>query len=142
MNKGFTLIELMIVVAIVGILSAVIIPMYQRNITKTQIISAMAELNGAKSQYELIINSGSTSRSNEFTVQNMFFSGNQSSICIYGVGKPDVDGNANQALACKFLNVASVLKGESIYLNRSKEGVWSCSTSMGIQLQFKPKECS
>lgn len=73
MNKGFTLIELMIVVAIVGILSAVIIPMYQRNITKTQIISAMAELNGAKSQYELIINSGSTSRSNEFTVQNMFF---------------------------------------------------------------------
>jgi type IV pilus assembly protein PilA len=141
MIKGFTLIELIIVVAIISILAAITIPLYQRNIAKSQIIAAVAELNGAKSQYELIINNGSTSGSTAFTVSNMFFSGPQSSICVYDVNEPDNDGNSDQALVCKFINTASVLRGESVYLNRNKNGAWSCSTSAGVDLQLKPKEC-
>lgn len=141
MNKGFTLIELIIVIAIISIFSAITIPMYQRNIAKIQIVSALAELNGAKSQYELIINNGSTSGSSAFAVPNMFFSGPQSSICVYEVNEPDNDGNSDQALVCKFINTASVLKGESVYLNRNKDGVWSCTTSAGVDVQLKPKEC-
>ncbi|WP_353142700.1 pilin [Acinetobacter pragensis] len=141
MNKGFTLIELIIVIAIISILAAIIIPLYQRNIAETQIVSAVAELNGAKSQYELIINNGSTSGSNEFIVPNMFFSGNQSSICVYDVNEPDISGNSNQALVCKFINTASVLKDESVYLNRNKDGAWSCMTSAGVDDQLKPIEC-
>lgn len=141
MRNGFTLIELMIVVAIIAVLVGVVTPIYQIYVARSQIMAAIGELQGAKSQYELIINNGSASGSSDFTVANMFFSDAQSEICIYAVNQPDGANISNQALVCELKNVASVLTGESVYLNRDADGAWTCSTSVGIEDKFKPAKC-
>ncbi len=59
-QKGFTLIELMIVVAIIGILAAIAIPAYQNYIARSQFSESQVLLSGLKSAVQEKVDQGTS----------------------------------------------------------------------------------
>lgn len=51
-QQGFTLIEIMVVVAIIGVLAAIVYPSYQQYVIKTKRTDMMSEMQNIASQIE------------------------------------------------------------------------------------------
>jgi type IV pilus assembly protein PilA len=58
-QKGFTLIELMIVVAIIAILAAIALPAYQNYIARSQVTTGLADIRGGVTAFEELVQRGS-----------------------------------------------------------------------------------
>ena len=134
---GFTLIELMIVIAIIGVIAAIAVPAYLNYVARSQVTSVLVELNGARAQYELAVSDNINSA---FTIENMGLSSAGSQRCTYIVYEP-VAGVSLPALECRLRNVVAVLSGESVFLDRQENGTWKCRTSLGIPNKLKPIDC-
>jgi len=124
-QKGFTLIELMIVVAIIGILAAVAIPAYQDYTAKAQVAAALSEITPAKVAIELKMGEG-TDFQNPWDVGLQQDTGR----CTIRVGTWGVHCD---------MKGGSGIAGRMIEWTRDQQSNWTCRTNVDDKL--KPKGC-
>lgn len=144
-QKGFTLIELMIVIAIIGILAAIAIPQYQNYIAKSQVSRAMGETAAIKTAVESCLNEGKTAQG---ACPLGVTTSNIQTITVQGAA-PAADGTNGAALTTAATivatfanNAAATLKDNSATLTwtRDANGSWACSTT--ADAKFRPAGCS
>ena len=134
---GFTLIELMIVIAIVGILTAIATVSYQVNIRRTDLVIVYQELNHFRLPYEILIDEGESVV--DFTVSGLNMR-TDSEYCQFSVTAPDMNGIAENAITCQIKKL-SYLSNQSLTLDRAADGTWQCRASTGILKVYLPPAC-
>ena len=141
-QKGFTLIELMIVIAIIGILAAIAIPQYQNYIAKSQVSRVMSETASMRTAAETCLNDGIEASDCDFgwTNSNLLGAATQNLqgdalVASFGAA------GANSTIVAEFGgNAATAIKTKTLTWTRSGEGSWTCSTT--VESKYQPAGCS
>lgn len=132
MNKtqqGFTLIELMIVVAIIAILAAIAIPQYQNYVARSAVTRAVGETASLKTPIEDCLAQGNaitpTACPNaQMTSQFGTITTNATSISLTLGG--DAPSNAKDIV---------------VTWTRAEDGAWSCAATGPNAAKYAPKSC-
>jgi type IV pilus assembly protein PilA len=144
LQKGFTLIELMIVVAIIGILAAIAIPAYQDYIARGEVGSGLASVTPLKTAVEDAYARGAVPVGGTTDVTTLGSSPNANSL---GLIEADLAADGNATLTFTFQSSSPKTIGATLELNRnSTTGIWTCVYTNPNDAtdppKYMPKTCS
>ena len=137
-QAGFTLIELMIVVAIIGILAAIAIPAYQDYVARAKASSALADIRPGQTEYELRFAAGDDI-DNPGDIGLAASTGNCETI---DVNAPEATGDTTDAIYCDIESPGRLGDGAKIGFTRTEEGLFQCVTADFSDDKFKPSGCN
>lgn len=136
-QKGFTLIEIMIVIGIVGILAAIGAVSYQVQVRQTQLMTLYQELNQFRLPYQILMGEGAGVT--DFSPNGLNIP-EKTKYCQFSVTAPAKNGVTTDAVTCTIQHLPYA-QGETISLDRAADGSWHCRASTGISKTYLPQAC-
>ncbi|MEA0763404.1 MULTISPECIES: pilin [Xanthomonas] len=134
-STGFTLIELMVIVAIIAALTAIVMPIYTAYIGRSQVVAGLADISIGKVGYEGLVAGGRPG--SDYSPDGIGIRDVTVRCSSVVVAAPAASGNT-QAITC-VLNGGSGVQDRTIRLDRDGNGSWQCKGNMASN--YLPAGC-